>query len=221
MEPLSSVVKCTFKKHWKAISHQIYAVNSDKNPKRAFLFDCGKVDIAALSKLIKRLKEEEIICKDISIATLREDFFILNKRKFQKTEPHILINVSGSLNNPVRIENSVSMFNSINKQLESSNEIIAIETLEECIPTVFGYLINYPILYWHDSSNDNCLGLADLKVFQVYLDNTILISFSVPNKIFEEDPEVQTEIELFLTFFVNNREYEIRNFIANHASVIL
>lgn len=226
MDNLCAIVRSLYTKHWKQIAYQIHAVNDPNNPKRGFLFDCGSADVTILAKLLVILEEANEICKYVFLAAVKEDIFILNKRKFNEETSHIIVDVSGNLNAPKLIENfetSNGMFAKIRSQLKSNQEKFTQLEIEEdwCIPTVFGYLINYPILYYQNPSDDsNCLDFVELKVFQVKSKDQTLISFSVPVELYEQSPDIQDLINDWQTNFQNG-EFQIEAFISKHATVIL
>lgn len=209
------------------IACQIQAVNDAANPKRAFLFDCGSADLKVLSKLIVKLKEQNQISKHIALVAVKEDIFILNKRKFLEESCHVVVDVSGSLVGPKRIDNSNDMnvmFMEIRKQIESFVEEMSVLEVNEiwCVPTIFGYLINYPILYYqHPGDASNCLSFVELKAYQIKSSGQTLISFSVPSQIDEKDLKVQEVINNWLNSFRNSDKFHIETFSSNYATVVL
>jgi Domain of unknown function (DUF4504) len=225
MDHLCSVVKSHFKKHWKTIAYQIHSVNCEKSPKCAFLYDCGSVtDITSLGQLVDDLKRKCIVGQDLCTLKLCDDVFIINKRKLldkrRSSAIHIVIDISGSIDFPkIREEPLEDMFESLNEQLECSTTELTPENW--CIPTIFGYLINYPILYWQDQNDENCLGHQDLKVFQVHFKNETLVSFSVPLTLFQKSSEIQETIKTWLESFPQHHDYQIKSFTRNHPIVIL
>jgi Domain of unknown function (DUF4504) len=227
MERLVSIVRSHFKRHWKIIAIQIHAVNSPEHPKRGFLFDCGAVEAAVLMKVIEQLRAENQIERDVSLVFLKDDVFILNRSKFLKETPQVIVDISWTLEKPKTIENSqiAIMFDEIKNQLRESDGKISmrIEACDDwCIPTVFGFLINYPVIYWHDPRDDrNCLGLVELKVFQILSQDAAIISFSVPNELYEQDPFVRDSVDKWLEHFQSSGEFEIKTFTAKHSTVIL
>ena len=226
MDRLNWVVRSHFKKHWRTIACQIKAINDSDNPKRGFLYDCGAINVNNLMKLIRELKQENIICKDFLIATIQDDIFILNLRKFHLESSHVIVEISGSLKKPRIIEETASfakMFLDINNQLLScEDEAIELKIIADwCVPTIFGYLINYPVLYYHNDHNGNCLGTIDLKVHQVKTIEDTLISFSVPNEIFEQSMIVQKKILQWMQYFQTHENFSIKTFVANYPIVIL
>lgn len=227
MEGLCAVIKKSFKKHWRTIACQIYAVNNDENPKRGFLFDCGTPDVDALLDLVAGLKKNNLINNDIIIATVKEDVFILNTKKFHQKNSPILIDVSGRLDKPMilNFDDIEKMIKEIENQISNydNDQLIELKIAHDwCIPTIFGYLINYPVLYYHLPDDDtNCLSLSDLKVYQVTTFNEILISFSIPKEVYERSKTVESLIDLWLSHFQHHDDYHVKTFIANYPTVIL
>lgn len=222
MERLCAIVRKYFKKHWRMIASQIHAVDSDGNPKRGFLYDCGTINVDALMKLIKKLKEEHLIGKDIFVASVREDIFILNKTKFHQQSRHVVIDISGSLSSPTRMDAMTDTFIRISEQVKAfqGSDVVDLRVDETwCVPTIFGYLINYPNLYYL-KGDENCLSLVDLRVFQVTTNNDILVSFSVPSEIYQ-DSSVREVIDSWLQYFQNDDNFSVESFIANYPTVVL
>lgn len=223
MERLCAVVREHFKKHWRMIASQIHAVNSDGNPKRGFLYDCGMINVDVLTKLIKKLKQESLIGKDIVVVSVREDIFILNTTKFHQESHHVVIDISGRLTKPTRMDAMTDMFVRINEQLKALQGFAVVDLkLDEtwCIPTIFGYLINYPILYYLQG-DENCLSLVDLQVFQVTMKNEALVSFSTPSEIYQHDSSVKEVIDSWLQNFRSDDDFSVKSFIANYPTVVL
>lgn len=227
MENICAIVRSLYKKHWKQIAYQIQTVNDPVSPKRGFLFDCGSVDVKTLAKLLVMLAEANEISKDVFLAAVKEDIFILNKRKFSEESSHIIVDVSGNLNAPRQIENFETfngMFAEIRSQIDSNQEKFTQLKIEEgwCIPTIFGYLINYPILYYQSPNDDsNCLDFVELKVFQFKSKDQTIISFSVPIELYEQSTAIQESINDWQKNFRSNAEFRIETFSSKHATVIL
>lgn len=235
MEKLADVVKSHFTKnkscykHWRMISTQILAVDEITNPKIGFLFDCGKINRLDLSDLLKKLKNESLIINQLILITLNEDYIILNYTKYiTKEESNIFINISGDLLVPIIVEDFRTISESIKQTRNqittklSSDFIELTISHENCVPTIFGHLIGYPVLYWQNPNDDkNCLSYVDLNVFQIFSNNILLISFSVPNNLCINSTVIQKRVGDFLNHFQHNINFEIKTFIKNLPDVIL
>lgn len=228
MESFCSIVRPRFRKHWRAVSCQIHAVNDNENPKRGFLFDCGAADADILIDLVAKLKDKKLINEDILVAVVKDDIFILNVKKFTHESLHVVVDISGSLEKSKFIEDSSltnEMFEDINKQIRIADRRDSTQLEIKagwCVPTVFGYLINYPALYYHQPGDDtNCLSLIDLSVHQIITGDQTLISFSVPTELYDKNQIVRDTIETWLHNFQNNDKFVIKTFTANYPTVIL
>lgn len=211
------------------ISSQIEAVNDAALPKRGFLFDCGLPDVDKLVKLVTILKNERLLAMEVKVVVVKEDIFILNTGKFIQTSTGSgsIIDVSGSLKVPEKVNNGIFaiMFDLIKAQLNNDNEtdVVTLKINDDCcVPTIFGYLIGYPSLYYlrPDQENNN-LSFVELLVFQVLTQAGVLISFSIPKAIHEQDSGARDSIEHFLNHYRNSSDYEIKTFSATHPVVNL
>ena len=191
------------------------------------MFDLGKIDVPGMVDILERLKKKGFIGKDLMIVEVKEDFFILNPSKFQSGGREIVVDVSENLEKPRKIEDL--------REVREMLEVVRVQILRFkegnisvnvlnipvnfCVPTIFGFLINYPIIYYlNPQSDSNCLSLVDLTIHQVISQDEILISFSVPSDIFSTDFSIQKTIKNFLTNFQN---YEIKTFTANYPTIVL
>lgn len=84
------------------------------------------------------------------------------------------------------------MLDNLQKLLNiTNNQLIQFKNEQTfCIPTIFGVLIGYPIVYWYDEriSIDNCLSLVSLNVYQVIMssnsnDDFAICSLSCPKSL--------------------------------------
>jgi hypothetical protein len=220
-----AIIKSRFKKHWKTIACQIQAVNGVGNPKRGFLFDCGRVDCPAIVEMVEELKGAGVVTRDLMVVEVGGDVFILNPGKFCVGEEKIVVDVSGKLEKPRKVEELreiQAVLDEVSSQIlklaDGGSSLKRLEIPDGfSIPTIFGFLINYPILYYLDSDS-NCLSLVDLQISQVFSDETLLISFSVPSDILSNDPQTRQSIETFLSHFQN---HETKTFTANHPTIVL
>lgn len=226
MDRLCNIVRSHFRKHWKMIACQIEAVNDFKNLKRGFLFDCGAIDIERLKKLLGDLKREQLVCEYLAIVLVKDDGFILNVKKLYKKSP-VVVDVSGSLSLPVKIESHLTseIFAEIEEQLalKSQEDVIRLVLHDDwSIPTIFGYLINYPAVYFLKPKEDsNNLSGITLKVIQIYAKDELLLSFSVPKSIYDVDADVQSTVTSWLSNFQNPEKFSIKTFCSVCATVVL
>lgn len=209
------------------LSNQIQAIDDEHSLKNSFLYDYGNLSRDCLCQIVKCLLDEHVISRNIKVLTLADDIFIVNVQKVVRPVKRnfYVVNVSGNLKAPAlmeSIDNIQNMLSSISKQLQSeAHEIVPEE--DWCLTTAFGYLINYPVLYFQTKEPDfNCLGSVDLKIFQILLDDELVLSFSVPLELLNKHKFIENHIESYLKTYTDiNGRYQIKKFIANHAHVAL
>lgn len=225
---MNEIVKKYYKKHWKLISIQIEALVEENNPKRGFLFDCTTVDETKLKSMIVNLRNEHFVTNDIILVLVNSDIFIVNKSKFHEIITIILIDISGNLDEPKlhkSTEISQRNLNDIQNAVFShdNDDILRIAlNSAHSPPTIFGFLINYPILYYHQQAHEeNCLSHKNLKVFQVTTCNQLLMSFSVPESLFNQCEKIRKSIDMYLEYYEKSEKFVVESFTANYPIIIL
>lgn len=226
---MQETIRKYYKRHWRMIFIQIDAINEIENPKRGFLFDCCAVDHETIHKMLSDLRNCNAISSNISVVDLNSDTFIVNRDKFKNRCHKILIDISENLSDPKLLTNSTETIHEelleIEKRITShqSESILKINSSQfQSPPTLYGFLINYPILYFlNQSSDENCLSHKNLKVFQVSISNQILLSFSVPESLFNQCDDIKKSINNFLDFYNKKEHCDVTTSIANYPRVIL
>lgn len=224
---ISQIVKRHFQSH-KSLRHfshpvalQIEAVNSPDIPKNAFLFDYGAADVKVLKDLIHELRKESLISRDVKLAKLEWEIFIVNVKKINFKAYLNIVDVGSNLEKPQLIDEKLeinSVIKEVIEQLKNSQEdFVELGSYGSYCPTLFGILINYPVLYFCNTE-ENCLGNQELKVFQILADSHVLLSFSVPLKIYNRSPKIQKDIQEFIERF---KSYSIKTFNTYQCNVIL
>lgn len=205
------------------ISLQIGAVNNLNVPKNGFLFDYGSADVEILKNLVDNLRLEKLVSDDIKIVTLEWEVFILNVKKFCSRCDLNIVNVSKDLEKPQIINDNSKIMKVLNEVVakikESKDNIIELGSYGTICPTLFGFLINYPVLYYSDT-DENCLSNVELKVFKILSSDHVLLSFSVPLEIFNINPKIQNDVKVFLENF-NLENYSIKIFNSTQCNIIL
>ena len=127
-------------------------------------------------------------------------------RKAVDCEEFTLINVSGKLKEPLVLEDEISnrvieQFRIIVATLEQKLNDSALQSLQEdnlwtnrlvdlrglftkeewCIPSMFGFLLGYPVIYWCEkASEDNNLSLVPLNRYKFTFKASSLLSSRIP-----------------------------------------
>lgn len=226
---MQEIICAHYKRHWRMIYIQIEAINEIGNPKRGFLFDCCAVDHEKLYKVLKNLQNCNLITSEIIVVDLSSDVFLVNKSKFTHNSPEaVLVDISENLNEPKIFESSETIEEELkrirNQIISHKNEsVLKINSSEfSSPPTLYGYLINYPALYFHHQSSDgNCLSYKNLKVFQVIINNLMLLSFTIPESLFNQCDDMRKSINDFLLFYEQKEGCVVNISIANYPRVVL
>lgn len=224
---MNELVRKHYRKHWRLICTQIAALVDGANPKRGFLFDCCGVDERELMSMMAKLRSEKFVRDDILLVLVGLDYFIVNKSKFREPlTQQILVDISG--NSPEILESTELIQQKLS---EIKNTILSHESADilriefnaaYSPPTIFGFLINYPILYHHQRAHEaNCLSHINLKVFRVTTCNQLLMSFSVPETLYDQCENVRKSIATHLAYFERTGEHIVETFIANYPDIVL
>lgn len=237
MEAIQDVVKRKIsKKYWrhsKSIAAQIICI--EMKAKLGFLFDFWNVNANDLLDLLIELRREHIVkCDLILLEVGNDDVIILNLTSFEENanDRRILIDVSSNLSEPKIISDFNRDLESVKNQIlnfskrPNPNENIKLKlnlTQRDCIPTVFGYLIGYPVLYYINpeiTDDDNCLSNVDLKVFQIFYREILLISFTAPLQLYSEN--LKSLVENWLDFYRKSlNEFRIELDVKNYPRLVL
>lgn len=203
---------------------QIEAVSCEAVPKSAFLYDLSLMDADFMQLILNALINEKLVSDDLKVVTLAGEIFILKLSKvFSRCRIRHVVDASDNLEKP-KLLTDQSKLNEIIKMINVTlatnrdKEVIEIELNSFECPTIFGHLINYPVLYYCATEN-NCLSEIELLVFQVELKSNLLMSFSLPHDIYNENEAIRDDIKTFLNKFPEN--YLIKSFTTSQPHVIL
>lgn len=224
--------KKSFRKHFTSVSSQIHCV--DRGFKPGFLFDSWRPELDCLRLFLEDLRNEMIVTSDLVLVQVEEDYFLLNLDKFlMNQEDYLVIDVGSNLELPKAIENTGAIKNSIDivkEQLtdfskrSNPGEILHIRiNLPEftCIPTIFGFLLGYPVVFYYNPeiTNDCCLNNQDLQVFQLFHQENLLTSFSIPRLLMTLD--VGERVQKWQNRYQIHEDFKIEQSVQNHPSLVL
>ncbi|KAL4217746.1 hypothetical protein ACF0H5_022486 [Mactra antiquata] len=195
-------------KYWKSLMINIVAV--DEGIKSAFLYDVSAVTNSQLVELLRDLKHENLIKKNLNVVEIESDFLVINveemlKETFTLNLQDRLIDVSKPniqpciLNSSNIVNDLLTDFSRIKNCLEASDiKLHSLVNRRSNLTSIFGLLLNYPIIYWfNEAYHENCLSMEKLisvKISAKFCDkcqdvsktsdnsdkNNILYSFSYP-----------------------------------------
>ncbi len=147
--------------------------------KSSFLFDYACVSAEAMKDFVTALAREELVKTRLTVIKVEDEIFICN---IELLKAHVadadftVVDVSGDLKEPVVLDGSDSnqIVDTIKKEVELCISQQPESILDLQIPntmnrtTLFGYLLNYPVLYWYKNcSGHNCLSMIPLKNFKI------------------------------------------------------
>ena len=159
------------------------------NVKPGILWDFGNVDI-------KKLLSIKSLISDLIIVVLELDFFIASKclllkslKKMSESPPYF-INISRKLTEPEPVsadvgrEQARTVRSLINQITEATDNVVTVN-LEASwnLCSIFGILLGFPVVYYFDQQDGNCLDNVDLALYKLQVDNFSPISFSIPTSL--------------------------------------
>ena len=143
--------------------------------KTSFLLDYTCVDASTVHDFVLSIKKEELVENELTVVIVDDDVFICN---FQMSEDSIqngiVVNVAASLAQPAvldeRLANGIltAIRFEIDKYIEDFKDKRECSVLDLKFSssvnrtTVFGYLLDYPVLYWCDDDGEKCLSMVPL-----------------------------------------------------------
>lgn len=171
----SSLKKGTNSKHIKVLSCNLIAVNIGLKP--CYLWDVPvKLDIYKINQVLSALKASKLLSENVVTFELSGDYFSCNLKEIENLFDHLsetkFVDCSLQLDTPKVIENWSRIHQSIKEFMiiirENFNkEVFAMEEKTHwCSPTLYGFLLGYPYVYW-SSSTENNLSLNPLYLFKV------------------------------------------------------
>lgn len=195
-----------WQKWFREIATQIHYVAAGL--KTGFLWDLGPtIDVARLTDILQALQIVDARTKSLCVVEIESDLILLNICEYwqQKFDDIIYVNVTTQLSGPEIIDDRTyavtiqPMFDNLREQMRpykcdantnhhNDRWSVKLEIHETfCIPTIFGVMIGYPIVYWYDSrrSTDNCLGFVPLSVYTaITIDGLLVVgSLSCPERL--------------------------------------
>lgn len=167
-------------RHSQSLMINISAV--DVGIKPAYLYDIGQPRGEKLKHLVGDLKHQELIQNNLNVVEIGMDCVILNVEEFKKWTESVeisdkLIDVSKSKDSPCFVTQEEAVVNlkevteKLRDELDSSRVKLSALTSVSCnVSSLFGLMLNYPLIYWYDDSDGkggNCLSMEKLVSVKV------------------------------------------------------
>jgi len=169
-------------RQYRRIAFDVICV--DKGIRQAFLFDYASLTPETLQQFSDNIFANHLVQTKLTVVGVGDDVFIVNINVLLQNLQHAsvrLIDVSGHLRDPslFDVQRSTCLVNAMldilgtQLQPESGTEpdTSTSRVVHLAIPddinqtTMFGFMLEYPLLYWYDTYSDkNCLDMVPLHV---------------------------------------------------------
>ena len=143
--------------------------------KTSFLLDYTCVDANTVHDFALSIKKEELVKNELTVIIVDDDVFICNFQMLEDSiQNRIVVNVAASLAQPAVLNERLADGILTAIRFEIDKYIEDFKDKRECSvldlkfsssvnrTTVFGYLLDYPVLYWYDNDVENCLSMVPL-----------------------------------------------------------
>ena len=171
-------------RQYRRIAFDVICV--DKGIRQAFLFDYASLTPETLQQFSDNIFANHLVQTNLTVVGVGDDVFIVNinllLKKLQHANDNVrLIDVSGHLRDPSLFDVKRStclvntMLNILGTQLQpesgterntSKSRVVHLALPDDINQTtMFGFMLEYPLLYWYDTCSDqNCLDMVPLHV---------------------------------------------------------
>jgi len=205
-------------KHSKSLSIGVCLVFLDVKP--ALLVDTFCADPAKMALYIKRLEEYlsetqlDIPIQSVRVLEIEGDVVIINETQWSRMmdatafEDAFFVDASSTLKDPRPLDDATRRLlvawmsgaiiasrlveENYNAELISFFKLSLRDHVGTCVPSLFGVLLGYPVVYYAPDG-DNCLSLVPLTLVTLkgciddYPCHHVCLSFSVPSQSFTHD----------------------------------
>lgn len=197
-----------------------------------------------ITELLVALREQNLLKNELIAFKLFDDIGFCNKYEVLKStgdrdsllQNYTFIDISARIERPIVLAKTHELYNSlfqmiseIRSQFQETDNFVEIilDDSKYCIPTAFGFLAGYPIVYWYEnpdrqlitdeqvhdnelnSSNSkntsksgaNCLNnVENFNIYKVFNKEVLLFQFSCPKNLIDNS-EVKRSLEDWLQGF--------------------
>lgn len=236
IDAVKALLKSHLNKKWNSavtgLATQIFFVECGLRP--GFIWDIGPpVDCQMMIDIMSGLRQSKLISFNLRILQIVDDFCIVNVQSYCNInfDDVTFVNVSGTLVEPQIFDSSeltamLSAFGQQMKNLQNSDDLIMQVNVDQsfCIPTLFGLVAGFPIVYYYDPlvSDQNCLANVSLRIHQVcHRNGTLLVSVSCPAKLINQTGSLKRKIEQWTDSFRVNSDLVCKVFQETLSVVVL
>lgn len=225
IDGIKDIIKSHLPRKWNSavtgLATQIFVVEC--GIKTGFIWDVGpQIDSRTINKIMFDLRQSKLVSHNLRILRIVDDFCIVNIQSYLNTNLNdvTFVNVTSTLIEPqlcdsLKVTPLVTAFNQQLKQFSNSQELFLEVIIDNsfCIPTLFGLVAGFPIIYYYDPfvSDQNCLANVLLRVHQVWFRNeTLLFSVSGPTKMIDENNDFKRKIARWSDSFKFNEDLVVK-----------
>lgn len=201
--------------------------------KTGFIWDIGPpINSNLIIKIWSDLRRTNLVSNNLRILQIVDDFCILNIQSYNNInlDDVTFINVTSTLLRPqicdlLQLSPFIAAFNKQIEDFQISNDFLLEVVIDNsfCIPTLFGLVAGFPIIYYYDPlvSDQNCLANVPLCVYQIWFrDDILLFSVSFPSKL-NLEKKFKCKIEKWGNSFASNKDLVFKKFEETLSIVIL
>lgn len=183
-----------------------------------------------ITELLVSLREQNLLKNELIAFKLFDDIGFCNKYEILKCggdrdsllQNYTFIDISARNERPIVLAKTNVLYNLLfqmiseirSQFLETENFVeILLDDSKYCIPTAFGFLAGYPIVYWYErpdnqstsstseNSKINCLNnVENFNIYKVFNKELLLFQFSCPKNL-SENSDVKRSLEDWLQGF--------------------
>lgn len=177
-----------------------------------------------ITELLVALREQNLLKNELIAFKLFDDIGFCNKYEVLKyggdrdslLQNYTFIDISARNERPIVLAKTndelynllFQMISEIRSQFRETENFVEIvlDDSKYCIPTAFGFLAGYPIVYWYENPKPpttpvNCLNnVENFNIYKVFSKELLLFQFSCPKNLIE-NTEVKRSLEDWLQGF--------------------
>ncbi|KAG4066060.1 hypothetical protein HA402_001307 [Bradysia odoriphaga] len=236
IDGIKDLLRSHLNKKWNSavtgLATQIFFVECGLRP--GFIWDIGPpVDSQLIINVMSDLRRSKLISFDLRIVQIADDFCVVNVQSYCSIDfsDVTFVNVSSPLLEPricnsVEVTTMVTSFGQQIKNLQNSDELFLEVRIDPsfCIPTLFGLVAGFPVVYYYDPSvsDQNCLANVLLSIHQVcHRNGTVLFSVSCPAKLIDETSGLRRNVERWTDSFRSDIDLVFKVFQETLSVVVL
>ncbi len=237
VDGIKDIIKSHLARKWSSsvttLATQIFFV--ERGLKAGFIWDVGpRIGSESIIKIMSELRQSKLVSDNLKILRIVDDFCIINVQSYCNINMNdvTFVNVTHTLLEPrlcdlIELGPFIHNFNQQIKEFQNSSELIRDIKIDNsfCIPTLFGLVAGFPIIYYYDplvSVDQNCLANVLLRIHQVwYRNETLVFSVSCPAKLIDENESFKGKIELWRDSFKRDKDFVCKTMEETLSVVIL